>query len=238
MMAESIKEQLELLMELQSVDSKIYELKQLTQQKPLELESLKVELEKKKVRLSEAENKYKSEQVNVKEMELELQQRDASINKLQGQLYQLKTNKEYTTMQREIEGLKADKAVLEESILEFMDKVEVAKAEVAKEKQALDNEEKKMQEEEKRIEGEIAEIKIKLEMAQQDRLKYLPRVDKKLLELYERILKSKNGLAITCVKDGACQACFMHMRPQVINEIQLKEKPVVCESCSRILYIE
>jgi len=237
-MASSIKEQLELLIKLQGIDYQIYSLKAVKEEKPLEYESLRVEFEKKKTSISEAENHLKTLQLKSKEMEIELAQKETNINKLQTQLYQIKTNKEYTAMQKEIEGFKADKSVLEENILEFMDKVEVSKQEVSKQKQVLDSEEKKLQEEKKRIDSEISEIDKKLNDFQQERSQYLHLVEKKLLEKYERILKSKNGLAIVPVKGEACQGCFMNIRPQVLNELHMKETAVVCENCSRLLYVE
>ena len=56
--------------------------------------------------------------------------------------------------------------------------------------------------------------------------------------IHERILKNKDGLAVVPVTDGSCQGCFGMMPAQVINEIRMKDKIVMCENCARMLYIE
>ena len=56
--------------------------------------------------------------------------------------------------------------------------------------------------------------------------------------VYERIVKSKDGLAVVSVANEACQGCFRVLPPQVINEINMMEGLIVCESCARMLYIK
>ena len=55
---------------------------------------------------------------------------------------------------------------------------------------------------------------------------------------YERIIKSKDGLAVVTIANDACQGCFRVMPPQVVNEIKMNDELVFCENCARILYIE
>ena len=63
-----------------------------------------------------------------------------------------------------------------------------------------------------------------------------PNIDARLLSQYERILKSREGLALVPVMNNACGGCHMGLPPQVVNETQQHEKWIVCESCARILY--
>ena len=63
-------------------------------------------------------------------------------------------------------------------------------------------------------------------------------VDPEMASLYERIVVKKNGIAFVPILGEVCGACHVKLRPQVLNEVALKEKVVICESCSRILYTE
>ena len=59
-----------------------------------------------------------------------------------------------------------------------------------------------------------------------------------IASLYERIVEKKHGLALVKVEGEVCPACQMQLRPQVVNEIKMKEAIIVCDNCSRILYSE
>ena len=64
----------------------------------------------------------------------------------------------------------------------------------------------------------------------------MPNVEARLLKQYERILKGLEGLALVPVVHNSCGGCHMELPPQVVNETQLHDKWIVCESCARILY--
>jgi len=234
----NIKEQIRSLIDLQAIDSQIYHLKRESQERPQQITELQKNFEDKKNHLKTIEDKTKESQVKRKEKELELATKEENIEKSQVQLYQIKTNKEYQAKLVEMEGLKADKSVLEESIIKFLDETDAAKAEIEKEKANLSEEEKKFNQQKKEIEDRIREIAEQLHQLEAKRNQLIPNVDKKILSQYERILTNRDGLALVPVKDNSCQGCFMNVPPQVINEIKMKDRLVICEVCTRILYIE
>src|SRR3989338_7425340 len=119
-------DQLELLKQLQELDGQLYRLHQQQEGKPRELERLEALVAAQAARVAGAEERMKTLQLAQKHKEVELQSREEQVKKLQGQLFQVKTNKEYTVMQREIETLKADNSVLEEAILKGLDAIEQA----------------------------------------------------------------------------------------------------------------
>lgn len=235
-MTATINEQIKILAELQKIDVQIYGLKKELEAHPAIQKKADEDFERKKSSLKAAEAKLKDAQVRQKEKENDLLSKEEKIKKLQSQLYQLKTNKEYSAMELEIKGLKADNSLLEEEILKMFDAVEGAKAEVAAEKAKLSSEETKHKEasdvlkkEEERIRAAVAEFDEK-------RKSYLPNIEPKLLSQYEKLLKSREGLALAPVKNNSCGGCHLGLPPQVINEIQMHDKLIVCESCARILY--
>lgn len=235
-MPTAINEQIKILAELQKIDFEIYGFKKELEGHPALQKKLDEDFERKKAGLKAAETRLKETQVKQKEREVDLQAKEDKIKKLQSQLYQLKSNKEYSAMELEIKGLKADNSLLEEDILKGMDGVEEAKAAVAKEKEALAQEEARYKEKSAALKKEGDEWRAKTAVLEEKRKAYLPNIEPRLLGQYEKLLKSRDGLALAPVKNNACGGCHLGLPPQVVNEIQMQEKLITCESCARILY--
>ena len=235
-MPAALVEQIRFLVELQKVDSEIYQLRKEMAQHPETIRQLESEFERKKNGLRAVEADLKTLQIRQKEQENDLLTKEERIKKLQSQLYQLKSNKEYSAMELEIKGFKADKSLLEEEILGLLDSVDQAKAALAKEKESLSLEEKKYQTEIAELNRKSTEIQRMVSAGEEKRKAYTPNIESRLLSQYERILKSREGLALVPVRNNACGGCHMGLPPQVVNETQQHEKWIVCESCARILY--
>jgi len=225
------------LVKLQAVDSEIYALRREKEAKPQEIKLLQEEFEAKKQRLSELEKSHLDLQKQRKDKEGELAAKEEATKKLQSQLYSLKTNKEYQTMLQQIQDSKADGSVIEDKILQLFDAADKAKAEIDKEKNRLAGEEKVFNELKKKVDDRIKEIVAKLAELDALRLQILPGIEPKILGQYDRILASRDGLAICGVKKNSCLGCNMFVPPQVINLIKMYERIVTCEICNRILYI-
>ncbi len=233
-----LKSQLSNLIKLQGVDSELYSLRAEKAAKPEELKVVEASFEAKKANLSELDKKSADFQKQRKDKELELATKDEAMKKLQGQLYSLKTNKEYQTMLQQIQDAKADASVVEDKILELFDKADAVKVEVEKEKIKLKDEEKVFLTEKKKVDDRIKEIDDRLAQLDVQRKQATQEVDPKILSQYERILTSRDGLAIVTVKGNSCGGCNMFVPPQVINLIKMYEHIITCEMCNRILYID
>ncbi len=234
----SIKEQIGLLIGLQAIDSQIYALNKEKESMPGRIKSIDEMLESKKTSIKQAEDNLKAVQLKLKEKEGSLAQKEEHIKKLQGQLYALKTNKEYSAMTTEIEGIKADNSLLEEDILKFMDEIEIAKKKISEEKELFKTEEVKAVKEKEAIDLKVKEIDAALLELNEKRNDMAPSIEKQVIARYDKILKNKYGLAITHIENGSCGGCHMNLPPQVISEVKLRDNIVVCGSCLRILYIE
>ncbi len=234
----NLKNQLESLIKLQAVDKEIYSLNLEKTAIPLKIKEAQACFEAKKQGLSNLENESLDLQKQKKDRELELGSNEENAKKLQGQLFQLKTNKDYQTMQQQIKGVKADSSVIEDKILQIMEQIDVVKSDIEKEKLKVQAEEKVFNEEKNKINERIKEIDDRLSQLDSQRKQNIPNIDPKLLVQYEKILNNREGLAIVEVKNNCCQGCNMSMPPQVINQIKMYGDIVICELCSRILYVE
>ena len=234
----NLKAELENLIRLQEIDTQIYSLRFEKAAKPAQIKALEEAFEAKKAHLLELEKNALELAKQKKEREAELTAKEESTVKLQGQLYSLKTNKEYQTMLQQIQDSKVDASVIEDKILELMDKADALKIEVDKEKLKVKDEEKQSAAEKAKVELRIKEIDDSLSRLEGQRKQVTPDLNPKIMAQYERILLSREGLAIVRVKGNSCGGCNMFVPPQVINLIRMYERIITCEVCNRILYIE
>ncbi|PIP20679.1 MAG: hypothetical protein COX40_03505 [Candidatus Omnitrophica bacterium CG23_combo_of_CG06-09_8_20_14_all_40_11] len=234
----NLKSQLTELIHLQTIDSEIYVLKNEKELKPKEIQAIDAAFEEKKTHLAGLEQALLNLQKQRKDKELELASKEESTKKLETQLYQIKTNKEYQAMLKQIQDAKADASVVEDQILGLFDQADKIKNDVNQEKQRLQEEEKVGQERKSHIQDRIKEIDERIAQLEAQRKQITPALDRKVLTQYERILLNRDGLAIVSVKDNSCGGCNMFVPPQVINLIRMYERIITCEVCNRILYIE
>ncbi len=224
------------MIQIQEWDKEIYALKEATEELPLELEGVRKEVDVQKNGLLRAEENLKKLQLKQKEKEVELQSKEDSVRKYEGQLTQVKTNKEYSSLQLEIKSLKADVSLIEESTIGLMDQAELEKKKVGEERSTLKAKEELWQSENAKVQEKIKIAKEKIDELSKLRDEKIKLVHPEAASLYERIVRNKKGLALVKFQSENCPACQIQLRPQVINEIKLKASIVICENCSRILY--
>ncbi|MDD3375648.1 MAG: C4-type zinc ribbon domain-containing protein [Candidatus Omnitrophica bacterium] len=234
----SVKDQIKKLVDLQKIDKEIYEHKTDLKEKPEEIALVKEEFERKKNKLHVLEDQLKAKQMERKEKEVDLQAKEEIIAKSNGQLSQLKTNKEYKAKLTEMEGQKADKSIIEEKILILFDEVDAINSKIQKEKEVLVQEEKNYLAQKKTVEQMVVELEEKIKILDHKRRQITADINPESLARYERILAGKEGLAMVPVLNGSCSGCYMNVPAQKVNEIKKHDQLIYCEVCARILYIE
>lgn len=233
----SIADQLKILVELQKLDGQIYGFRRELNAQPAEIARLKEDHLRKTQGVQTIVSRYQSLEVKRNQLETDLGQKEQQTKKLQIQMYQVKTNKEYSAFQLEIAGLKADQSVLEEEILKLMEEIDRAKSQMASEREGLKTEEAALNNRVAVIGQESEKIKAEMERMRAQRGQLAPKVDPRILRQYERVLERREGSALVPVRGNACSGCNMILPPQVINEVQISARLIPCESCARILYI-
>ena len=232
----NLKKDIEALEKIQDLDREIYQSRELIREIPVELRELDRALEEERRTLKAIEEDLKSLQLKQKQKEANLQDKEASIQKLESQLAQVKTNKEYAALQSEIRSAKADNSLLEEDIIRLIDGVEECQARLADERKRLAEIEK-----ESNLNKSVFTEKLKVLERRVDELTAQKKamfkdINPDIGDLYERIVQNRQGIGLVKVDGEVCPACQMQLRPQQINELQLADKIVICEQCSRILY--
>ncbi len=233
-----LKSQLGALIKLQTVDSEIYTLKNEKESKPQEIKAIEALFEEKKQGLAALEKQALDLQKQRKDKEGEILAQDENVKKLQGQLYSLKTNKEYQTMLQQIEGAKADKSLIEDKVLQLFEDADKLNVEVTAEKERLKGEEKVFLEQKNKVDDRIKEINDRLAQLEAHRKQASVDIAPEVLAQYDRILDGRGGLAIVSIKNGSCGGCNLSMPPQVTNLVKMYEHIITCEMCNRMLYLD
>ncbi len=234
----NLEEQLKILVELQGLDTQILKIERDLESIPEEIKRAEEAFKEKAANLKKLEDGVKTLQLKRKEKEIDLESKEGSIKKFQSQLYQIKTNKEYSALEGEIARVKADNSLIEEEILKIFDQLDAENQKIAKEKEFLKVEEVMLAEEKKKFDEEVRRLRAEVDNLRTQRTALAEGIDKSILAKYDRILKSKDGLAVVPVAGDSCQGCFRILPPQVIHEIKMKKDLVFCGSCARILYLE
>ncbi len=170
-----------------------------------------------------------------KRLELEVQDFEARRAKYKNQLSEVKTNKEYTALLHEIEGVDREILSREDHILDAMEKVEGGQTQVKAEEAAFKSVEASRRAEIREIEGAIKTCEAERARAAGSRETTVATLKPEILGDYTRILKLR-GTALAEAKDGACTMCHVKLRAQMYVDVKRNDSIIACSSCSRILY--
>jgi predicted nucleic acid-binding Zn-ribbon protein len=226
----------EKLAQLQRLDS---EIKQIT----LFLENIPgliAEIDKKVERSSQvaasAQGKMSDSQKKRRELEAEVKDIKDHIAKYKRQLNEVKTNKEYTALLKEIEESQSKVDRLEEEVIAEMLLADDIQKEIKEANQKFAKTQEKFSREKEAILQKKKETEDKAEKLNQDKQALLPQIPPEQVSLYLNIYRKKGGAALSPVKGDFCAMCHMRIRPQVLNELRDTRKLILCENCGRILF--
>lgn len=191
----------EALVPLQAVDMEIHKIRRQMTVKPAQLAQLASEVETRKKSVEAVKDEIKQLRMEQGRFDLEMKEKDEQIKKLQGSSLQAKKNEEYLAIMKQISGVEADKKSVEERWLTVDYKIDDANKRLKERQEELEEAEKRHAEEKKRIEAEVAALKVQLDEIESRRKGLLGGIDPELLSKYERILTSKvaDGMALARV---------------------------------------
>lgn len=232
-----MREQIKLLAQLQKLDREIQKLEKDIAAAPEEIIILKGIVSQREKSLEEARGKLEDMEKERRHKERELSAKEGPLSKYQSQLYEVKTNREYSALMVEIGNLKQENLELENEILALMEREDGLRRMMEGEKEELRRGRGRLAEEERKNEERVSILREELGKGQGGREGQVEKIESGLLSRYEKVRKGKGGLALVPVQAEVCQGCFTKLPPQVINEIMQARQMVTCERCSRILYL-
>lgn len=232
----TVEEKLRALFSLQLVDSEIDKIRILRGELPLEVQDLEDEVEGLETRIGNLKNELAELEKSMAGKTNEITTSQALIKKYEEQQNNVRNNREYDSLSKEVEFQTLEIELCNKKIREFTAQV-ADKKEVMTEAQTLLDERKRDLEGKKSELDDITRDTQKEEQNLTDKSDELQtRIEERLLTAYRRIrTNARNGLAVVPVKRDACGGCFNQIPPQRQLDIRSRKKIIVCEYCGRIL---
>ncbi len=232
----TVEEKLFALYDLQKVVSKIDEIKILRGELPLEVQDLEDEIIGLTTRLEHFDAEIKDIQANIASKKIEIEESRVKIDRYKEQQENVRNNREFDNLSKEIEYQTLEIELSEKRIREFTASKE---SKTAEQKITIDRlSERKLDLEQKKGELNeiIAETKQEEEKLREHAKEIELLIEPRLLTAFKRIRKNaRNGLAVVYVQRDSCGGCFNKIPAQRQLDIRLRKKIIVCEYCGRIL---
>jgi predicted nucleic acid-binding Zn-ribbon protein len=159
-----------------------------------------------------------------------------NLKKTKERLFEVKTNKEYQAMLKEIEMITTRNSGVEDEIILMLEEVDAARNSLKAKEHELVAFREAYEKEKKEIEGELALIDSQLAQRIAKVKNLRGKMNPETLSRYERIKSRGNGLAVVSVWKGVCEGCHMNIPPQMYNELQRSEDIMECPFCNRIIF--
>ena len=238
-MEQTVEQKLKALYELQTIHTKIDKIRQVRGELPMEVADLEDDVAGLETRIQKIKGELHDLEDDIVTRKNLIKEAQSNIKKYETQLNEVKNNREYDAISKEIEIQGLDIQVSEKKIREFGFEI-VTKTQVY-EKALADLEARKSDLDAKK--AELGTITAETQKEENELTvladKATVSIDERLLIAYNRLRQNaKNGLAVVTIQRDSCSGCFNQIPPQRQSDIRQRKKIIVCEHCGRILVDE
>lgn len=232
----SVEKKLKALHNLQQIDTQIDKIKIVRGELPLEVEDLEDEIAGLQTRIDNFKQEVEDLKIAISEKEDMIKSCQTMIKKYEEQQMNVRNNREYDSLNKEIEFQKLEIQLAEKMIKESTFKIEKIDAEIT---DAAD----RLKEKNLDLDAKKAELNDIVKETEKDEKNMIKKskenekyIEERLLTAYKRIRENaRNGLAVVQIERDACGGCFNKIPPQHQLDIKMHKKIIVCEYCGRIL---
>jgi uncharacterized protein len=232
----TVAEKLNALYDLQLVDTAIDKIRILRGELPLEVQDLEDEIEGLQTRVSKYEDDIASLEKSINGKKQEISNAQDLIKKYEEQQNNVRNNREYDSLSKEIEFQTLEIELSEKRIREFTTQIEEKQLVIQESSEVLEGRKLDLENKKKELEEIIDETKKEEEVMEKKSAELEHIIEERLISAYKKIrANARNGLAVVPVERDACGGCFNKIPPQRQLDIASKKKIIVCEYCGRIL---
>jgi len=226
------------LLELQSVDARIAELRRRLEEFPRRLAETDKRVADARQQLTSAKEALTSSLKDRKTYEMDVESWKEKARKYREQSFAVKTNEAYKALQHEIQHAEGEMARAEDRLLERMVAGEDFDRQAKSAERDIATVERATDVERASIRAEQSALQHELEERESERKGFAAAVPESLLAEYERIANRRHGIGMAAVRDEACTLCGVRIRPHVFQELRRPDQNQIfqCETCARILY--
>jgi predicted nucleic acid-binding Zn-ribbon protein len=232
----SVEQKLVNLYNLQTMLTEIDKIKTLRGELPLEVQDLEDEVAGLQTRIQNFQLDSKDIDTAIGQQRIKITDSNALINKYKEQLDNVRNNREFDNLSKEIEFQGLEVELAEKRIREFTAESKVISEDIVKNKVALEERQADLKSKKEELDEIVSETKIQEEQLREKAKRLETTIEPRLLAAFKRIRKSaRNGLAVVYIQRDACGGCFNKIPPQRQLDIKLRKKTIVCEHCGRII---
>lgn len=233
-----MKEKLLTLIKIQECDSQLVQLCAKKKTLPEEIEKLNQqfgsfedEIKKNKIKYDELKSRHAENENKIKKI-------NENIVKIKERMLEVKNNKEYQAMLKEIETAESSRGDLETEIISMLDELDKLSVLVKKDETILEESRNQYQQKKATLEKDLNAVDSDVLNWEQKRTELQKNIPDELIARYEKIRKRNRGIGVTFVWKAVCNGCHMNIPPQLYNEIQRSDDMFSCPNCNRILYFQ
>ncbi len=238
-MESTVEQKLKSVYELQMIHTKVDKIRTIRGELPMEVRDLEDEVEgletrivKLKDELSELTHSIQTRKTNIKDAL-------AQIKKYEVQLENVKNNREYEALTKEVEIQGLDIQVSEKKIKESSFDIKMKEEIIESSLLHIEERKKDLLIKKEELEGIIAETQKEEDNLLEKAGHAEKEIEERLLGAYTKLRSNvKNGLAVVTIERDSCSGCFNKIPPQRQADIRQRKKIIVCEHCGRILVDE
>ena len=232
----SVEDKLRALYALQLVDSKIDEIRNVRGELPLEVEDLEDEVAGLSTRLEKLKSDLETIDEQIKEKKNAIEGHNAAIKKYLEQQKNVRNNREFNSLTKEVEFQELEIQLAEKQIKEMKASIEHKKEVIANSKEKLESKSTHLKHKKSELDAIMAETQKEEEFLSEKSAEYEAQIEERLLTAYKRIRSSvRNGLAVVSIERGASAGSFFTIPPQTQVEIASRKKIITDEHSGRIL---
>lgn len=230
-----IEEELKSLYNLQKVDSKVDEIQVLKGELPIEVKDLEDELAGLQTRIKKLQEELDNFEDSLKQKKQAIKDAESHIKKYEKQQNNVKNNREYDALSKEIEMQKLDILLAEKKIKDSAEEKKMKNTMIEEAEKVIKAKQKELNNKKKELEVIIEETDKEEKSLEKKSKEAQSHIEERLLVAYHKIRQNfRNGLAVVKVQRDACGGCFNQIPPQKQMEIRQRKKIIVCEHCGRI----
>ena len=230
-----MREQLALFEKLQEVDCEIMALINQRDEIPQKIEKLLIEVRQHEKGLNEQQQKKDEIEKEKRELEGRLEDELEKLRKAQTFQHEVKNQKEYEALLREIEGYKRTKNYYEDEIIRSLELYEELKKSIKKIEEECATSREAVSQQEKELQKKMADLTSKVDDMNRNRDAMIQGIAKQWLRKYNTIRERREGIAVVAADDGVCMGCNINLPPQLFNILQRMDSIELCPTCQRIL---
>lgn len=232
----TVEQKLEALFKLQTILSKIDEIRTLRGELPLEVQDLEDEIVGLTTRIEKLTGESDTLKRDIAVMRGKIEEAKALVERYKEQLNDVKNNREYDMLNKEIEFQNLDITLQEKRIREAETGITEREETLQESRHTLDERRADLDVKKAELEEIIAETRAEEDKLREKANSLEMTIEPRLLTSFKRIRRnSRNGLGIVYVQRDACGGCFNKIPPQRQLDIRMRKKIIVCEYCGRIM---